>query len=75
MSKLANEFWGRGRFGGLMPGNGGGVRTTVPPPTLDGSIRPAVGTLEPNPGQFPGSEPNGPASGEPVDPNRGGRGI
>jgi hypothetical protein len=75
MSKLANEFWGRGRFGGLMPGNGGGVRTTNPKPLPEDNWRPEQGTLQPSPGQYVGSEPGGPSSSEPVDPNRGGQGI
>jgi hypothetical protein len=75
MTNLDSKYWGDRRFGGMSPGNGGAVRTTVPRPTLDGQVPPAGGTLEPSPGQFPGSEPNGPASGEPIDPNRGGRGV
>jgi hypothetical protein len=75
MTELDSNFWGGRRLGNMSPGNGGGVRTTVPSPGLDGRIFPESGTLQPSPGQFPGTEPGGPASGEPVDPNRGGRGI
>jgi hypothetical protein len=72
---LDSDFYGNRRFGNLSPSNGGGVRTTVPRPSLDGTVQSAGGTLEPNPGQFPGSEPGGPSSGEPVNPERGRQGI
>jgi hypothetical protein len=75
MTKLSNEYWGNGRFGNVTPCNGGAVRTTVPKPSLDGTVQPAGGTLEPYPGQFPGSEPGGPASGEPIMPERGRTGV
>jgi hypothetical protein len=74
-TKLANEYWGPGRFGGLTPCSGGGVKTTVPAPTLDSQVPPDTGSLQPNPGQFVGSEPGGPASGEPIMPERGRTGI
>jgi len=75
MTKLDSDFWGGRRFGGVSPSNGGGVRTTVPRPNLDGSVPPGAGQLNPSPGMVPGSEPGGPARGEPVMPDRGRRGI
>jgi hypothetical protein len=74
MTELDSDFWGKNRFGGRSPGNGGGVKTTNPTPSLDFPWDPD-GELMPAPGAFPGSEPGGPASGEPIDPNRGGQGV
>jgi hypothetical protein len=74
-SKLDSNYWGDRRFGNMSPGNGGGVRTTVPPPTLDGKVPPSGGSLEPNPGAFPGGAEGCPASGEPIMPERGRTGV
>jgi hypothetical protein len=60
---------------GGMPGNGGGVRTTNPPPPYVGHWPCEGGRLVPNPGQFVGSEPGGPSSGEPIMPERGRNGV
>jgi hypothetical protein len=75
-TKLDSNYWGGSRrFGNMTPGNGGRVEVETPQP-LPGEVwRPEGGTLVPAPGGYPGSEPGCPASGEPVDPNRGGRGI
>jgi hypothetical protein len=71
MSKtLDSDFWGGRRIGGMSPGNGGGVKTNNPQPLPDVRWKPENGRLEPAPGAFPGSEPGGPASGEPVTPRR-----
>jgi hypothetical protein len=76
MTKLDSNYWGGNRrFGNMSPGNGGGVRTTNPQPQPGEVWRPENGQLQPSPGAFVGSEPGGPSSGEPIDPNRGGRGI
>jgi hypothetical protein len=76
MKKLDSNYWGGNRrFGNMSPGNGGGVRTTNPPVPAGEPWRPENGRLEPAPGAFPGSEPGGPASGEPIMPERGRKGI
>jgi hypothetical protein len=74
MTNLDSDYWGNGRrFGNTSPGNGGGVRTTNPQPMPGEVWRPENGRVTPVPGGFPGSEPGGPASGEPVMPERGRR--
>jgi len=75
MTGLDSDFWGGRKFGGLTPGNGGGVRTTNPKPDPNDNWRPEGGRLMPAPGYFPGSEPGGPATGEPIMPERGRNGI
>jgi hypothetical protein len=73
---LDSDYFGSGRrIGNQSPSNGGSVETTNPKPLPEDNWRPESGRLVPNPGQFVGSEPGGPASGEPIMPERGSKGI
>ena len=74
MTELGPNYFRHISRGG-MPGNGGGVRTTNPKPVFEGHWPCETGQLVPSSGQFPGSEPGGPASGEPIMPERGRNGV
>lgn len=75
MTKLDSNFWGNRRWGNISPGNGGGVSTTNPKPLPEDKWRPEQGQLVQDRGQFVGEEPNGPAAGNKVRPERGAGGA